>query len=139
MDAELGALSDCTPHGWPSRRSAPQRGNAGKPEWSRILQRLSTSRVRARARARPTARAARWRPKSRDDKGVDTASGVSGVPDAEGGEVDALDGLEELAADAGREEVLSDSVGEVDPGHHVSRDRQVELGVGRRAGNAGEA
>jgi hypothetical protein len=61
------------------------------------------------------------------------------VSDAKRGEVDSLDGLEQLAADAGREEILSDSVGEVDPRHHVSRDHQVELRVGLGAGNAGQA
>jgi hypothetical protein len=38
--------------------------------------------------------------------------------------------LEELAADARGEEVLSDDVVEVDHGNHVSRERQVDPGVG---------
>ena len=59
--------------------------------------------------------------------------------DAEGGEVNSLDRLVELAADAGGEEVLVDRVAVVDPRHDVAREGEVELGVGLGAGRAGEA
>ena len=64
---------------------------------------------------------------------------VLASPNAEGAEIHADHRLVELAADAGGEEVLLDDVGEVDPRHRVSRERQVDLGVGLGAGNAGEA
>ena len=69
--------------------------------------------------------------------GVSAAS-LAARPDTEGGEVDADEGLVDLAADAGGEEVLFEWVGEVDLGHDVARECQVDPGVALGAGDAGE-
>jgi len=61
------------------------------------------------------------------------------VSDAKRREVDADEGLVDLAADAGGEEVLFEWVGEADLGHDVACECQVDPGVGPGAGDPGEA
>jgi hypothetical protein len=60
-------------------------------------------------------------------------------PDAEGAEIHPIERLEELAADAGGEEVVQALVGEDDPGRGVANERVVDSSVGEGAGKAGPA